>query len=225
MQEERRRSREQNDYYQLWAHQIKTPIAAMRLLLQSPAPDPGEVGVQLTRIEQYVQMALACQRLGSPTTDYVIRRCPLEPIARAQVRQLAPLFVHKRLSLEFAIPTDVTVLTDEKWLGFVLGQLLMNALQYTREGGVRLYLEPDAPLTLVIADSGCGIRPEDLPRVFEQGYTGLGGRQNQGSTGLGLHLCRQITDRLGHSLRLESDGPGQGTRALLGLASAVLEVE
>ena len=213
------------EYYTVWAHQIKTPIAAMRLLLQSPAPDPGEVGVQLTRIEQYVQMALACQRLGSPTTDYVIRRCPLEPIARAQVRQLAPLFVHKRLSLEFAIPTDVTVLTDEKWLGFVLGQLLMNALQYTREGGVRLYLEPDAPLTLVIADSGCGIRPEDLPRVFEQGYTGLGGRQNQGSTGLGLHLCRQITDRLGHSLRLESDGPGQGTRALLGLASAVLEVE
>ncbi len=225
VQEERRRSREQNDYYQLWAHQIKTPIAAMRLLLQSPAPDPGEVGVQLTRIEQYVQMALACQRLGSPTTDYVIRRCPLEPIARAQVRQLAPLFVHKRLSLEFAIPTDVTVLTDEKWLGFVLGQLLMNALQYTREGGVRLYLEPDAPLTLVIADSGCGIRPEDLPRVFEQGYTGLGGRQNQGSTGLGLHLCRQITDRLGHSLRLESDGPKRGTRALLGLASAALEVE
>lgn len=225
VQEERRRGREQNDYYQLWAHQIKTPIAAMRLLLQSPAPDPGEVGVQLTRIEQYVQMALACQRLGSPTTDYVIRRCPLEPVARAQVRQLAPLFVHKRLSLEFAIPTDVTVLTDEKWLGFVLGQLLMNALQYTREGGVRLYLEPDTPLTLVIADSGCGIRPEDLPRVFEQGYTGLGGRQNQGSTGLGLHLCRQITDRLGHSLRLESDGPGQGTRALLGLASAVLEVE
>lgn len=121
VQEERRRSREQNDYYQLWAHQIKTPIAAMRLLLQSPTPAPGEVGVQLTRIEQYVQMALACQRLGSLTTDYVIRRCPLEPIARAQVRQLAPLFVHKRLSLDFAIPSDVTVLTDEKWLGFVLG--------------------------------------------------------------------------------------------------------
>ena len=90
---------------------------------------------------------------------------------------------------------------------------------------MRLYLEPDAPLTLVIADSGCGIRPEDLPRVFEQGYTGLSGRQNQGSTGLGLHLCSQITDRLGHSLRLESDGPRRGTRALLGLASAALEVE
>ena len=133
--------------------------------------------------------------------------------------------MHKRLSLDFAIPSDVTVLTDEKWLGFVLGQLLMNALQYTQSGGVRLYLEPDAPLTLVIADSGCGIRPEDLPRVFEQGYTGLSGRQNQGSTGLGLHLCRQITDRLGHSLRLESDGPRRGTRALLGLASAALEVE
>ena len=231
------------EYYTMWVHQIKTPIAALKLLIEEDIPGEEEpLGAdrerlqqqrekrrdeelqQLFAIEQYVNMALSYMRLGSETTDFVLRQTDLDEVIRMAVRRYARHFISKKIVLHYE-ETGARVLTDEKWLGFVLGQLLMNALQYTREGGVRLYLEPDAPLTLVIADSGCGIRPEDLPRVFEQGYTGLGGRQNQGSTGLGLHLCRQITDRLGHSLRLESDGPGQGTRALVGLASAVLEVE
>lgn len=210
--EDRNRMQDMTDYYTLWAHQIKTPIAAMRLLLQEE-PQP-ELEGELLKIEQYVEMVLGYLRLGSESTDYVFRDCGLDALLRQSVRKYARLFILKKISLDFR-ETGKTVLTDEKWLSFVIEQLLSNAVKYTPEGGrVRIYGDGD---TLVIADSGIGIRPEDLPRVFEKGFTGFNGREDKKSTGIGLYLCRQVMDRLGHDLSIASR-PGQGTLARLDLS-------
>ena len=124
------------------------------------------------------------------------------------------MFILKRIRLDFT-ETGRTVLTDEKWLVFVLEQILSNALKYTPAGGtVRIYGDGE---TLVIADTGIGIREEDLPRVFEKGFTGYNGRTGQKSTGIGLYLCRRVTEKLGHGLTIVSR-PGQGTIVRLDLS-------
>ena len=215
------RRREMVEYYTLWAHQIKTPIAAMHLLLQGDDTERGrELSAELFKIEQYVEMVLQYLRLGSDTTDYLIREVPLEQIVRQAVRKYAQLFIHSRVSLDLQ-PLSLRVLTDEKWLGFVVEQVLSNAVKYARGGTVRIFAQGD---TLVIQDNGIGIAPEDLPRVFENGYTGCNGRTDKRSTGIGLYLCRQICDRLGHRISLSSRG-GKGTEVRIELGRSALEVE
>ncbi len=210
------------DYFTLWAHQIKTPIAAAHLLLQEQGRTAGpEVDIELQRIEQYVEMVLGYLRLGSDSTDYVLREVPLDPLLRRTVRRFAKQFVLKRIALDLD-ETGRTVLSDEKWLGFVLAQVLSNALKYTPAGGhIRIRAEGDA---LLIADDGIGIRAEDLPHVFEKGFTGYNGRQEHRSTGIGLYLCRQVMDRLGHGISLTA-APGEGTCVRLDLARAPQVVE
>ena len=200
------------EYFTLWAHQIKTPIAAMQLLLQqNTSAHSRELSAELFKIEQYVEMVLSYLRLGSDSTDYLFRRCCLDDIVRACLRKYARLFILKKISLSFQ-KTQLSVLTDEKWLAFVIEQLLSNALKYTPEGG-RIRILKDGPC-LVIADNGIGIRGEDLPRVFEKGFTGYNGRAGKKSTGIGLYLCRRIMDQLNHTLTITSV-PGSGTRVYL----------
>lgn len=213
--------RELMDYYTLWAHQIKTPIAAMQLLLTQTPPDSEAVAAELVKIEEYVEMVLSYLRVNSDTSDLVLCRCNLDEIVRSNLRKLARLFILKKITLHFE-ETGRMVLTDEKWLGFVVGQVLSNALKYTPAGGrIRIYGDAE---TLVIADSGIGIRQEDLPRVFEKGFTGYNGREEKKSTGIGLYLCRQTMDRLGHDMDIASQ-PGQGTLVRLTLCSGTQVVE
>jgi hypothetical protein len=210
------------DYYTLWAHQIKTPIAALELMLQQQeAPDKAELRGQLFRIEQYVDMVLGYLRLDSDSTDLVLRVEDLDKILRRAIRKYACQFIRRRITLVYD-GVDKGVLTDGKWLGFVVEQLLSNALKYTPAGSVSIYLE--APATLVISDTGIGIAQEDLPRIFEKGYTGFTGRTDQASTGIGLYLCKRVCDKLGHSLTISSC-PGEGTTVRLGLESVKLSVE
>lgn len=214
--------RDMMEYYTIWAHQIKTPIAAMRLLLQEEdSPQSRALGEELQRIEQYVQMVLGYLRLDSESTDFVLRRCDLDAIVRQAVRKYAGSFIRKKITLDYQ-GVHIQVLTDEKWLLFVMEQVLSNALKYTRAGKVTISLEGEA--TLVIADTGIGIAPEDLPRVFERGFTGCNGRVDQRSSGIGLYLCRRIMKQLGHGIRIRS-APGQGTRVYLDLEQHPLEVE
>ena len=162
------------DYYTLWAHQIKTPIAAMDLILQTQRqPENSSLRHELFQIQQYVEMVLCYLRLDSDTTDFVIRTYDLDGILRAAIRKFASSFIRKQLQLRYT-PVSCQVLTDEKWLLFVLEQILSNAVKYTPRGSVTIRLEE--PQILVIEDTGLGIAPEDLPRIFDRGYTGQMGR-------------------------------------------------
>ena len=210
------------DYYTLWAHQIKTPIASMRLTLQNEDSDLARsLSGDLMRVEQYVEMVLGYLRLESPSSDYVIRNYLLDDIVRQAVRKYASQFIRRKLRLEYA-PLNVSVITDEKWLLFVIEQVLSNALKYTRSGSVSITLE--APKTLCIHDTGIGIAPEDLPRVFEKGFTGCNGRTDKRATGIGLYLCRRILEKLGHTIAITST-VGEGTKVRIGLQQDALEVE
>lgn len=210
-------------YYTLWAHQIKTPIAAMRLMLDGKDDaDARALLIELWRIERYVDMALCYLRLDSAETDYVFAPCPLEPLVYACVRKFAPQFIQKRIRLTVD-PICGEVLTDEKWLAFVIEQLLSNAVKYTPSGGrVHIGLAPEQ--TLFIEDTGIGIPPEDLPRIFDQGFTGMNGRADKRASGIGLYLCRRIMGNLGHEIRCTSE-PGRGTRMELCLRVRRLEKE
>ena len=214
LEQDQQRS-EMMEYYTLWVHQIKTPIAAMRLILQeSEAREKTELTAELFKIEQYVEMVLSYLRLESPSQDLLIRRQPLLPIVKQAVRKYAPLFIRKKLTLELTVEDSCLVLTDEKWLSFVIEQILSNALKYTASGKIKVYLE--SPATLVIEDTGIGIAKEDLPRLFEKGFTGYNGREDKRATGLGLYLSRRILQRLGHTISIESQEE-KGTRIRIGM--------
>ena len=200
-------------FYTAWVHQIKTPLAAMGLLLQNGTPDPALLKGELFSMEKYVDLVLTYQRLGSEVTDLVLKHCVLDDIIRAAVKEYARLFILKKLTLTFT-PTELTVLTDEKWLNFVIGQLLSNALKYTQKGGVSIYA---AGTQLVIEDTGMGIPENELPRIFEKSFTGENGRSTPRTTGLGLYLCKCTCDLLGHGIRAESQ-VGKGTKVILDLA-------
>lgn len=317
--ESKRREQETIDYFTLWAHQIKTPIAGMRLLLEEE--DAPELREELFRIQTYTDMALQYLRLESSTTDYRFESADLDELIRAELRRFAPMFIRRKLSLDYT-PVNTQVITDKKWLAFVLGQVLSNAVKYTSTGGVSIYLQqedaavwvhdsgnavgngpanatvgavkpslpadhdpnidvpdtpqyrcgdkgsldtpsrrlpeydsPDTPSyrlgeydspdtpphilseygahtkpvksqppVLVIEDTGTGILPEDLPRIFERGFTGYNGRIDKKASGLGLFLCRKVLDGLGHDITITSV-PGHGTQVRLNLSRRSTQYE
>lgn len=211
-----------SEYYAVWVHQIKTPISSMRLILQGHDDSTSrQLSDDLQRIEQYVDMALCYVRLDSLSTDYVIRSYELDTIIKQAVRRYASQFIYRKITLEYN-PSTCMVLTDEKWLLFVIEQIISNALKYTRSGTVSIYLESDK--VLCISDTGIGISPEDLPRIFDKGYTGYNGRDDKKATGLGLYLCHRICTNLGHRISASSV-LGQGTIIRLDLKSVELKTE
>ena len=224
-QREQKESREKlvrsREYYTRWSHQIKTPIAAMELLLQEEPADVRALKRELLKTSQYVEMALSYQRMEGEGNDLVIQRYELRPVVMQAVKKVSPLLIHKHISFS-AGDLSGEVLTDEKWLVFVLEQLLTNASKYTKEGGsVRIGQENGM---LVLRDTGIGIRPEDLPRIFEWGYTGYNGRLDKRSTGVGLALVKQVMEMLGNKIELRSV-LGEGTEVLLDLRRTELEAE
>lgn len=212
------------DYYTLWAHQIKTPITALSLILQSEeGATSSQMKQELFKIEQYVEMVMQYLRMGSMNSDLMLSEYNLEKIVKQAVKKYATVFIYNKIALELE-GLDVNVLTDEKWLSFVIGQLLSNSLKYTKEGTIKIYMKKDFAKTLVIEDSGIGISKEDLPRVFEQGFTGYNGRMDKKSSGLGLYLCKKVMDNLSHKIKIESK-EGKGTKVLLDLNVEKIEVE
>ncbi|SHK68417.1 sensor histidine kinase [Hespellia stercorisuis] len=208
-EEQIEKEKEASDYETLWAHQIKVPIAAMRLILQTEECEcREELKGKLFEVEGYVEMMLCYQRLGSLHGDLAIHSCELEDIVRKAVHKYARMFIRKKIRLDFP-DFHCQILTDEKWLQFVIEQILSNALKYTQAGSVSIRCDCEQKL-LTIQDTGIGIAPEDISRVFERGFTGENGRNERTSTGLGLYLCNRIVTELSHELRIDSV-QGSGT--------------
>lgn len=210
------------DYYTMWVHQIKTPISAMKLLIQTSESEiSSDLSSELFKIEQYVEMVLSYIRLGSNENDFVIKEYDLDNIVRQAIRKYAPLFIRKKINLDFQ-PTTYKVLTDEKWLVFVIEQLLSNAIKYTNKGKISIY--PLEDKKLVIEDTGIGISQEDIPRIFDKGFTGYNGRTDKKATGLGLYLCKNILDKLSHKISIESE-VGVKTKVILDLSMLNVNIE
>lgn len=209
------RQRDADTYFTLWLHQMKTPLAVLDLIAQSEQPmDRALMRQELLKAQQYADMALTYQRLHTMEHDLALEQVPLYPLCCSCARQLLPLFRYGQITLDLQ-PFDGTVLTDRKWLSTVLTQVLTNALKYTPPGGT-ITIRIAAPGVLTIRDTGIGVHPQDVPRVFERGFTGCAGRTHEKSTGIGLYLCKEIMRRLNHGIALEST-MGVGTLVTLDL--------
>lgn len=213
-----KREKEMSDFYTLWVHQIKTPIAALRLLLQTDADNVSGMKGELFKIERYVDVVLNYLRMDDLNSDLLLKHYSLESICKQAVKKYTPLFIQSKLSLKLD-GLEHMVLTDEKWTVFVLEQILSNALKYTRKGGIRIFVskceKKGVKITrLMVEDTGIGICAEDLPRIYDRAFTGYNGRDDKKASGLGLYLCKMILQKLGHEISIQSQ-PGQGTTVMI----------
>lgn len=210
--EEREKLNDLMDYYTLWAHQIKTPIAASSLLVGEIEDKKikNQLEQELFKIESYVNIVLQYLRLESFHEDLVLKKENVEDLVKEIVKKYAIFFIQKGLSLNLH-DLDRTIITDRKWFVVILEQVLSNSLKYTSQGGIEIYFQED---TLYIKDSGLGIQDSDLLRVFERGFSGYNGRLTQQSSGLGLYLSKKIADELGHQISIASQ-VGHGTTVMI----------
>lgn len=210
--EEREKLNDLMDYYTLWAHQIKTPIAASSLLIGEIEDKKvkNQLEQELFKIESYVNIVLQYLRLESFHEDLVLKKENVEDLVKEIVKKYAIFFIQKGLSLNLH-DLDRTIITDRKWFVVILEQVLSNSLKYTSQGGIEIYFQED---TLYIKDSGLGIQDSDLLRVFERGFSGYNGRLTQQSSGLGLYLSKKIADELGHQISIASQ-VGHGTTVMI----------
>lgn len=229
------RQSQMRDYYSMWVHQIKTPISAMKLLLEVEREELGllicdeeqqaslkelsdnvaSFEDELFRIEEYVSMALQYQRVSSTENDFVLEKVSVDGVIRDTIKKYAKIMIRRHIGINYS-GTGQEVYTDGKWLTFMLEQILSNAIKYTPQGGVTIETaEEKDRFFITIKDTGIGIKAEDLPRVFEKGYTGYNGHADKKATGIGLYLCRQMADKLGHTIRMESE-IGKGTKVWIG---------
>ena len=207
-QENRQKNIDMVDYYSMWVHQIKTPIAAMNFLLDNEEVDQKILQQELFKIERYVEMVLTYIRLDSTSSDYVITKINLDEVVKDSVKKYATIFINKKIKLNY-VSHETMVISDKKWLSFAFEQILGNSVKYSRADGeitIKTYEN-----RLVIEDKGIGIKEEDLPRIFEKGFTGFNGRYEKKSSGLGLYLCKKTLDKLGHHIEISSK-VGEGTR-------------
>ncbi|MCD7950806.1 MAG: sensor histidine kinase [Erysipelotrichaceae bacterium] len=196
--EQSKNYQDQIDYYTLWVHQIKMPISALRLLIQTN--NNNDMMLQLLRIEQYVDMVLYYLKSDHMASDLSIKQLELSSIINDIIKKNATFFIQKKITLQLE-QIDLMILSDEKWISFVIEQILSNALKYTKQGTIHIYVKDEI---LYIEDSGMGIKEEDLPRVFEKGFTGYNGRLDKKASGIGLYLCKKIIDELGLSISIKS---------------------
>ncbi len=210
------------DYFSTWVHQIKTPISVMKMILQGEDTDEHrELLAELFRIEQYTEMTLSYFRLDSSSSDFVIKEYDIDNIVRAVIHKYASQFIRKKIQIKYT-PFHINVLTDEKWLVFIIEQIMSNAVKYTKTGSVSIEVTEDKVLR--ISDTGIGISPEDIPRIFEKGFTGYNGRENMKSTGIGLYLCSQAAKKLSHKISVESQ-VGKGTTFIIDMKTIKMDVE
>lgn len=213
MQQQMHKNNELTEFVTLWTHQVKTPLTALTLAANDmKTPEKAEFVNRLFEIEQYCDIILQYLRIEGEGSDFLLEEYPVKPMVNQAVKYFARSFIGKGLSVQIDVPDGQTLVTDEKWLVFVLKQVLSNALKYTKEGGVTISMPK--PNTLCICDTGIGISKEDLPRITERGYTGYNGRMDKKATGIGLFLVDTIMKKLSGSVKITSE-LGKGTKVYL----------
>jgi signal transduction histidine kinase len=203
--------KDHQEFIMSWIHEVKLPITASRLLIENK--NGGQIDDlvdkledELNKIDNYVEQALYYSRIDSFSKDYFITEQSLDRVIKNSVKKYAKIFIHKQIHFH-QDDTPQLVRTDLKWLGFIVDQIVANALKYTEEGGkIAFTVEEDhKEKRLIIEDDGVGIKAEDIQRVFEKGFTGSIGRSYFKSTGMGLYLAKEMALKLGHDLSIHSE--------------------
>ncbi len=217
------------DYYACWAHQIKTPISAVKLILQSmqdcenvsELEKISAINREMFKIEFYADAVMNYLRLEDISSDYEFKNCEVEAVVKKSVKKFAPQFIGRHISLHIK-DINAQVCTDAKWLGFIIEQLISNAIKYNNDGGsVTIYVRDSR---LFIEDTGIGINPEDMPRIMERGFTGYNGRMDKKSSGIGLYLCKKASDKLGFDISFDAEYRG-GTRVMIDMTQTCVQHE
>ncbi|MDD2585777.1 MAG: sensor histidine kinase [Syntrophomonadaceae bacterium] len=198
------------EFISSWIHEIKTPIAVSKLLLENNSrKDKDELlnslGEEIERIDRLVEQVLYYSKIDDFSRDYFVHELELNKVLSESIKKHAKIFIAKNIRIEME-KLDITVTTDKKWLLFILDQIISNSLKYTPPGGlIKVYAAKDErEKRLIIMDNGIGIRPEDIDRVFDRGFTGYNGREFSKSTGMGLYLARSLARKLGHDMSIDS---------------------
>ena len=207
-----RQQKESLDYYSAWVHQIKTPISSMKMILQQEDTEENHLlSAELFRIEQYTEMALQYLRLDSKTNDFVFQQYDLDSIIRQAIRKYAPQFILRKIRLIYE-PVSMTILTDEKWMLFLLEQLLSNAIKYTPAGSViEVHTEKNnasQQVLVSVSDDGPGIPDDQKTHIFDMFYSGANKiADSRRSLGLGLSLCKSIVSAHGGTIWVTDRDP------------------
>lgn len=207
------------DYYAMWAHQIKVPISVLDLMNQTDTVDKYETSNQLIIINQYLDMMLQFIRLKSFNQDLQYQKISVKGLLKFVINNYKFLFIHKKISVSLS-DEDFSIVSDPKWLQFVFDQVIFNALKYTSQGKVSITCKNNNQV--IIADSGIGISQSDLPMVFNKGYTGFNGRLNNNASGLGLYMVKSILNQLGHGISISSE-VNVGTSVVINLKQKKLK--
>jgi len=209
----RRMQEEYREYIELWIHEVKTPISSSRLIAQNNKSEAMDgISEELRKIEAFVEQVLFYSRSSTVEKDYIIKEINLQKLCFDSLKRNSGLFIHNRISV-MTENLDVTVYSDEKWLQFILNQLLTNSVKYSDkpDAYVKIYAQEfENSVLLSIRDNGVGIDKSELPRIFDKGFTGSNGRKNERSTGMGLYICKKLCDKLGLDIKAASEA-GRGT--------------
>lgn len=205
---------EYREYIETWVHEIKTPIASARLIIENNQNEvTRNINYEIKKVEEYIEQVLYYSRSNNVSKDYIISEVSLSTLVRNVVKRNSRDFISKKISFDMEA-VEGTVYGDAKWLEFILNQVVGNSIKYTREkeGKVRAYtVKNENNIVLTLEDNGIGIIDKDINRVFEKGFTGENGRMYGRSTGIGLYLCKKLSDQLGLGLSLTSKS-GEGTK-------------
>lgn len=196
--------KETEDIIKVWSHQMKIPLAAIDLMAQTEI-NPIELKNQTFALDNYLKMLLEYQRIANISTDFHFEKFSVAALLRELLKKYSSFFIQKNLSV--TISGDWEITTDRKWFSLAIEQLLNNAIKYTNEGSLTISIEENK---IILSDTGIGILPEDLPRIFEHGFTGYNGRSYYKASGLGLYLTKLILDRLDFCIKISSE-LGEGT--------------
>lgn len=203
------------EYIEMWVHEIKTPLAASKLIISNnPSPITKSIDEELDKLDAFVEQALFYARSATLEKDYLIKDINLSPLLNKVIRKHSKSFIYKNIKLDIQ-DMDTNVYTDSKWLEFIIDQIIGNSLKYITEenGEIHIYTKQlSNAIELYIQDNGVGISEQDLPRIFDKGFTGSNGRNNEKATGIGLYLCKTLCEKLYLDIRAESH---QGTTIII----------
>ena len=204
------------EYIESWVHEIKAPITSIALMCENHKDNlTRQIHLENQKIENYVDMALYYARSESVYKDYVIQETDFQKIAVVVLNRNKQYLIQNRVQAE--VDCKDVAYTDKKWIAFILNQLILNSAKYRKEEGGYIQIRTErypGGIRLLVIDDGIGIREEDMPRIFEKGFTGSNGRMQERSTGMGLYLCKKLCQNLGIGIYAESE-EGKGTKMTL----------